>query len=205
MPRYYHPSPRGTTEDSRRIDLSWLRAHNYLTGFCGGNLSWSRDGESTGNINVQIDINAEYPSIRFTYRSHEYAEDVWKDIDYSFPMTSIPCRYGGRKWFFICGLYKSGNYCGRKARILYGVGKYFGCRHCANLSYQSCNENKRSKYAFLRIVDSEDKADKLYSELKRKFYKGKPTRKYRKYLKMTRYSNFDIFAAEKSLHTALET
>ncbi len=59
------------------------------------------------------------------------------------------------------------------------VGDYFGCRHCADLTYQSCNYGGRYK-GFLSIPD----IDRLEEKVKRKYYGGKPTKKYRRLLQM---------------------
>lgn len=52
---------------------------------------------------------------------------------YSFVrIESTPCHFGGQRWWFRC----SGHQCGRRVRLLYGV-RYFLCRHCHRLNYQS--------------------------------------------------------------------
>ena len=199
MPRYYHQNPRDTTEESKRIELAWLKKQDYLTGYCGGTLSWSFNGCPNGNIYVRINTS-DNQNIEFDYKVKKHSESEWREMKYSFPMTSIPCRYGGTKWFFLCGLYKNGVYCGRRVRNLYMVGDYFGCRKCANLSYQSCNESKKYNGMF-KILTQSWKADDYYiKNVKRKFYRGKPTRTYRRYLKINNgYSDRDILLLEQQL------
>ena len=183
MARYYYSGARDTTEGAKRIELSWLRKHNYIGGyFKGGNISWSRNGNPTGNINIQIDTFSDNPNIKFSYKVRKHGEEEWTDMDFSFRMESIPCRFGGRKWFFICGLYKNKIYCGRRVRILYQVGNYFGCRHCADLSYESCNLSGIAK-SFGKII-SIPELEKMEAEVKRTHYRGKPTKKYLRYLRM---------------------
>ena len=202
MPRYYHPNPRDTTEGAKRIELAWLRKHNYLGGYFGGQLSWSRNGEPNGNIRVRVDTSSPNPYIEFDYKvkKHYEGEDKWKEIKYEFRMESTPCRFGGQKWFFICGLYKNGIYCGRRVRNLYLAGDYFGCRKCANLSYQSCNESKKYQGVF-KIVTQSWKADEYYiRNVKRLFYRGKPTKKYKRYLNIQGgYSDEDVILMESKL------
>jgi hypothetical protein len=182
MPRYYYSGARDTTEQAKRIELSWLRKHNYLGGFGRGNLSWSRNGNQTGNINIYVDTYSENPNIKLTYKARKHGEEEWIDIDFSFRMESIPCRFGGKKWFFICGLYKNNQFCGRRARILYMAGNYFGCRKCANLSYESCNVSGAEKQ-FGKII-SIPEIEEMREQVKRTHYRGKPTKKYLRYLKM---------------------
>lgn len=202
MPRYYHPNPRDTTEGAKRIELAWLRKHNYLGGYSGGRLSWSYNGSPSGDIRVRVDTSNDAPYIEFDYKvkKHHEGEDKWREIKYQFQMESIPCRFGGKKWFFICGLYKSGVFCGSRVRNLYMAGDYFGCRKCANLSYQSCNESKRYRGMF-KILTQDWKAEDYYiKNVKRRLYRGKPTRKYRRYLKIEGgYSERDVFLLEQEL------
>lgn len=55
-----------------------------------------------------------------------------------------PCHFGGRRWWFLCPLVHQGMTCGRRVSILYlGRGKHFGCRHCYNLTYRSCQEHDK--------------------------------------------------------------
>ncbi len=199
MPRHYHPNPRDTTEGAKRIELAWLKKHTYLGGYFGGTLNWSSNGESVGNINIRIDTR-ENPNIEFDYKTKKHSEEEWRDIKYSFPMTSIPCRYGGKKWFFTCSLYRNKVYCGKRVRNLYKAGDYFGCRTCANLSYESCNESKKYKGLF-KLLMQDSKAEEYYiKNVKRQFYRGKATKKYKRYLKIGEgYSERDVLLMEKEI------
>ena len=49
-----------------------------------------------------------------------------------------PCNFGGERPWFVC----PGDRCGRRVAILYGPGKYFLCRHCYDLRYESQREDK---------------------------------------------------------------
>ena len=48
------------------------------------------------------------------------------------------CNFGGERPWFIC--LRAG--CGRRVAILYEPGRYFLCRHCYDLSYESQREDK---------------------------------------------------------------
>ena len=47
-------------------------------------------------------------------------------------LAATPCRYGGRRWWFVCG-------CGARRRKLYRPGPSwpFACRSCYDLRYRS--------------------------------------------------------------------
>jgi len=47
------------------------------------------------------------------------------------------CNFGGERTWFIC----PGAGCGRRVAVLYGAGRYFLCRHCYELLYESQREN----------------------------------------------------------------
>jgi hypothetical protein len=54
------------------------------------------------------------------------------------PLEWTPCNFGGERPWFVC----PGAGCGRRVAVLYGPGRYFLCRHCYGLSYQSQREDK---------------------------------------------------------------
>lgn len=186
MARYYYPGARDTVEGAKTIDMKWLNSQGYLSGYNSINLSWSSKGESRGDINVKINTDidgGEKAYIQFDYKSRNRGEEEWKSMNYKFDLIAVRCHFGGNRWYFRCGLSKNGIFCGRCVRILYGIGSWFGCRHCADLSYESCNESKKFRVGVFRMFTDEDKAREYYEKyVKRIFYKGNLTRKYKRYL-----------------------
>jgi hypothetical protein len=179
---------RNTVEGTRRLDLKRLKELGYLpkNGTVSGGIQWSSGGEITGSINLTVNTE-NVPYLKLDYRTKDYweGEDDWKPRNYSLSLEKIPCHFGGFKWFVICGLSKNGAYCGRRVRVLYSVGGYFGCRTCADLTYEKCNYGGRYK-GFISIPD----LDELEAKISRRYYAGKPTRKYRKLMKMeARFEN----------------
>ncbi|MCX6753004.1 MAG: hypothetical protein NTW62_01495 [Candidatus Nomurabacteria bacterium] len=189
---------RYTVEQSKRIELSWLKSKNFLEGYRSGNIKWSMNENPTGNINIVVDTFSEDPNIKLTYKIRKQREENWTDINFSLKMESLPCRFGGKKWFFICGLFKNNKYCGQRVRILYEAGNYFGCRKCANLSYESCNISGLAKQ-FGRIV-SFPEIEKIREKAKRTHYNGKLTKKYLRYLRIEEKSE-DSFVGISMLLT----
>ena len=188
MARYYYSGARDIVEQTKKIELSWLRKHNYIGGLKVGNLSWTYNGNPSGKINVQVNTDPYNPNIKFDYKIQKNGEIEWTNMNFSFSMESLPCRFGGEKWFFICGLSKNGQYCGRRVRILYQAGNYFGCRHCADLSYESCNISGFQK-RFGKIISIPD-LEEMEAKIKRTYYRGKFTKKYLRFLRMSdRFEN----------------
>lgn len=208
MPRYFYPNPRGTADAKRKLSIFWLNQQNLIeeNTYIRQNIQWSNTDtkEVTGNINIYINTLNEnglgYPYIELSYKSRKSGETEWTDIDYKLELLKVPCNFGGYRWYFKCGLIRNDRYCGRRVAILYSIGNYFGCRYCADLSYESCNENKKHLFGAFKMLAKSWKADDYYLTLKRKTYRGKPTRKYRKYLKMSQYTDNEVLRAEKSIY-----
>jgi hypothetical protein len=53
------------------------------------------------------------------------------------PLTRTGCNFGGERPWFVC----PGAGCGRRVAGLYGPGRYFLCRRCYDLVYESQREN----------------------------------------------------------------
>lgn len=60
----------------------------------------------------------------------------WEVVTQQVPIEWTPCRYGGRRPWFLC----PAPGCGRRVATLYGR-RDFRCRHCCNLAYRSQLEN----------------------------------------------------------------
>jgi hypothetical protein len=60
-------------------------------------------------------------------------------------MVSTRPYFGGRRWWFVCPLIVRGIACNRRAGKLYlpPGAKYFGCRKCHDLTYESCQDSHR--------------------------------------------------------------
>lgn len=169
----------GTVEDCHSISVQFLKKYGYLKKDCwsSGGIKWSCNGEETGQVSFQVDTNENY--IRFIYKTRDrYSEENWKDKDYRVQLTTTLCHFGGLRYWFVC------NYCNKRVGTLHLFGgNEFACRDCLNLTYESRYENRRSHFSvFGRYFDYVKKFENLEANIKRKYYAGRPTKKYRKYL-----------------------
>ena len=57
------------------------------------------------------------------------------------PIEWTPCNFGGERPWFVCPEVS----CGRRVAVLYGPGKYFLCRHCYDLRYESQRKGKADR------------------------------------------------------------
>ncbi len=164
MARYYHPNPRNTVDQVKKIRLTWLLKKGYI--------------KESNSKDIKITLSGN-------------TEQIVK-------MIYVKCKYGGKKWFFVCG-YRE---CTKRVRILYEHGDYFACRTCANLSYSSCNTSNRHRAGYFKVLTKAWGSDDYYLEhVKTRFYKGKPTRKYKRYLNMRHISDKDALKAEQEMYT----
>lgn len=177
MGRYYF-SKKQEADYLKKIEIRWLKKQGYLNGWKFGTITWTHGfSGSQSSIDIMVSILDRNGYIRFQYTQTD-SNGEKKEFDYRNEFTTTSCNYGGVRYWFICGLWINGVYCGRRVGVLYKAGDYFGCRHCYDLTYSSKNENRRYKnYPLFYMLFGYKKADELRQQIKRPYYAGKPTRK----------------------------
>ena len=135
---------KDTVEDYKSIDINFLKRKEYIKDRChtSGSLIWSSDGEIVSSISfvARLDLNPPFIRLYYTYNDDE-------KIDYHVSLTTTYPYFGGKRFWFIC----PGQRCGQRVGKLYLAGRYFLCRHCCDLTYQSCQDSHKfdSLYAFM--------------------------------------------------------
>ena len=119
---------KSTTESQHRIDIRWLRKQNSLLPGYSGSIFWSMRGEKTGSIRYRM----ERDRMVLIYRHRPRGCD-WENVEQIICLDKTICNYGGYRKWFLCPQ------CQKRVALLYGAGKYFLCRHCYSLTYDSCN------------------------------------------------------------------
>ena len=120
----------------------------------------------------------EWPYVRLRYMVTD-SEGNSTEYDYKVHLNSTSCHFGGLRWWFAC------RDCGRRAAILYLPywARLFRCRHCYDLTYRSRTANRRGTFGLLgHYSRRRDQLAEQESNLKRHFYKGRPTKRYRRIL-----------------------
>lgn len=136
-------SLRSTTDDHKSIPVCFLNRHGYFKSSGQiGSMTWSRDGIQTGSIGLRSSMVQGEEHIFFFYTCTDRHGNK-TEVDNRIQLTSTLCNFGGRRWWFVC----SG--CGRRVGVLYLSDKYFSCRRCNNLTYQSCRDSHRFDGLFL--------------------------------------------------------
>lgn len=170
---------KDTTEGYKTITTKFLKDHNELAEIRNGSINWTRNGERTGSVSFDVSIVPGDEYIRFYYTSTDRSTEEKTDYNYKVSLVTSRCNYGGVRYWFICPLVQDGVACNRRVGVLYMGSKYFGCRHCYNLTYESRNESRSGLFGAFNNVF---KAGKIYDSMKRTFYNGKPTKKMRRWM-----------------------
>lgn len=136
-----------TTVDMLSLDVRWLQRNGLLQSGLPKTLTWSRNGQKTGSIQIQSDGF----SVRLIYQTRPNSGEA-QEIDYPVRLTWTQCAFGGERSWFCCPARE----CGRRVAILYG-GSVFACRHCHKLVYESQRERFPDRHAL--------KADRVRKKL----------------------------------------
>lgn len=161
-----------------QISISKLKEWGYLEPeqIKNGTINWSRNGNPTGSISISVNTHSEKLYIELDYK---YKDEPRK---YKVYLVSIPSNLNkGEILYFLCPQTK------KRCRKLYSIGGYFLHREAFNgCMYESQTQSK--KYRQLdKTLGAFFKSDNLYSELYKKHFKkwyaGKPTKKYLRIMK----------------------
>lgn len=115
------------------------------------------------------------PTYKFTFRYWISDGDSEKEVEMQIDGVSTTCRYGGKRWWFVCPQAS----CQRRVGTLYVKNGVLACRECLRLCYASQNENRRMAILFPSVAN-QAKIEKLDAKIKRRYYNGKPTRLQRR-------------------------
>jgi hypothetical protein len=122
---------KSTVESRNSVSVKYLKEQGCLNEGISGTLSWSRNGEQCGSIGYRVKANG----IQFNYRSRtsDYAE--WENVELFIQFDYTACNYGNQRTWLLCP------HCHKRVGVVYSEGKYFLCRKCSQLNYQSQHEN----------------------------------------------------------------
>jgi hypothetical protein len=137
-----------TVESCLRIDTNhWMHEGMLKAGLrLSSSLRWNYGNGNGLTVNCEVDtVDLSSPFVRLCYswvwtwtQQQEYA-------DYRVRLMATAPRFGGLRWWFICPLIVSGRPCNRRVGVLHlpPDARYFGCRHCHQLTYRSCQESHK--------------------------------------------------------------
>lgn len=138
-------SDRHTVEECKVLSIFWLAQHGYLRpGRKSGSIAWhSVLGTSSIDVESVVGLAGESDHIRLSYVQTRLFGEPEK-LGYRVHLVTTPCRFGGVRYWFIC----PGQGCHRRVAKLYlpPGGRYFLCRHCYHLTYESRRQHRNPLY-----------------------------------------------------------
>ena len=135
---WYRFDKKTTIAECHSVDVRYLHREGLLKPGRWFSLRWSRADRETGSIRGVVE-GAERPEqMILLYRYRGGLGGEWEDVQERVSLDWTACNFGGERPWFIC----PGTGCGQRVAILYGPGKYFLCRHCYDLVYESQRENE---------------------------------------------------------------
>ena len=126
---------KDTVESKKELSVFSLKRLGMLRPGYSGLLTWTscRTGEDRGSINIKT---SDY-RLDLNYRSRSYGRD-WETVEDTIFLTETSPNYGGKRTWFLCPS------CNSRRGKLYG-GKYFRCRGCLDLCYQTQLEDESTR------------------------------------------------------------
>jgi hypothetical protein len=146
---WWRPGKKTVVEDCLSIDANrWmregiLRASVHLTG--GWNWTYRSGGKCSISYEVRtLDMTRPLLFLSYSWKNPDTGQK--ETIACPVHLETTRPRFGGLRWWFICPLNRNGRPCNRRVGKLYlpPRGRYFGCRHCYNLTYTSCQESRKN-------------------------------------------------------------
>lgn len=119
--RWYRWDKKDCVEQYHDIPINFVRKRWGLDTAQWGTMQWSRGGRKTGDILLFI---LPGTGVRLVYSANG------ESINHLVKLDTTPQNLGGVRHWWLCPR------CGRRCGVLYG-GKYFWCRQCHNLTYQT--------------------------------------------------------------------
>lgn len=170
MPKH-HTFPTLYNE-ALQIHISKLKGWGYFKPkqIKSGTLTWSRNGNPTGSISIQVNTRSEQPYIELDYKYRD------EPRNYKVYLTSTPSNLKkGVVWYFVCPVTK------KRCRKLYSIGGYFLHREAFNgCMYETQTQSKKYRQLdkLMAFLEIENLYSELYKKNFKKTYAGKPTKRY---------------------------
>jgi hypothetical protein len=149
---------RETCESCKSVDVRRWHRDGRLRAGQQFSWAWTCDGRPSGTIRVRTELDA----VILTYRASNLLFREARSIEQRISISWTNCHFGGRRPWFVCSVRTNGRYCGRRVALLYLDGKFFACRSCYRLVYESQQEDpfirslKRSQKIRMRLGGSGD-------------------------------------------------
>jgi hypothetical protein len=129
--QYYRSSSQIQFEETRRIDIRYLRKHKLLRPNHRGKISWTASGQPSGFITY----HCYEEQLVLNYKTRYYGGE-WEPVEQVIKLAKTPCNYGGYRKWLVCPA------CNKRKAVLCLHDKLFYCRECCHYPYSSQCESK---------------------------------------------------------------
>lgn len=160
-------------DELKTVSISFLSKYGYLkpNQWQTGTLSWSRNGNQIGSISIAVNTHCQSPYLELDYLSDK------EPISYKVQMIKALSNLGkGFVWYFICPL------TGKRCRKLYlGKSHFYHRSAFTGCMYEKQTYSKHGRYLD-KTLGAYFQSETLYKQLNKKhfkkYYAGKPTKKF---------------------------
>jgi hypothetical protein len=131
---------RYTKDNCLTLDLNFIAKKGGIR-TRRAQLIWYINDERHSALDYQIDMTSPYgPRLTLDYKTK--GEDVTEGIR----LSTTPQRLGGVRYWMHCPILRGDYACNRRCSKLYSAPgcKYFGCRDCLDITYQSCQDSHKN-------------------------------------------------------------
>jgi len=142
---WFRLDKKSTVEESLTLAMQEFRGRIHP--HSSGTYTWTWTGGNKSSIGYFVSWG-DRRTITLNYRWGDR-----EDVRIPIHLQTTPTQFGGKRWWFTCPLIVNGVACNRRAGKLYlspGT-RYFGCRICHNLTYQSSQEAHLMERLFGRM------------------------------------------------------
>ena len=162
-------------DEQKSISTVKLREWGYLqnNSHKSGTVTWTTNGNKTGSIGIVVTMN--YPV--FKIRLHYHCDG--KEVNYSLDLVSVSSNLGkGVIWYFVCPF--TGVRC-RKLHLIKGKFQHRSALPEGMYSKQCHSKHWRNiEKIYGSYFDQDKNYEQLYKKHFKKYYNGKPTKKYKR-------------------------
>lgn len=127
---WYRWDKKTTLDETKRIDIRYMRKQGLLKPGYTGSLSWTSGGKPSGSI--QFACQQDYLQLNYRYKANG---EEWALVEEFICFDRTSCNYGGERLWFLCPC------CNKRVALLCLYRARFLCRHCHKLSYSSQQES----------------------------------------------------------------
>ena len=167
-----------TTENMLSINITKFKKWGFLKYGVqkSGDIIWSVNDKETSRLAYKVNFKEKNPHFDLNYKTNG------ESFNYRIYFESLKSNLNkGLVWYFICP--KSGE----KSRKLFLYNGYFVNRNCTHAIYDTQTKSKsyrRMEQTFGAYFDIDNYYEEIHSKHFKKFYNGKPTKRYKRLLEL---------------------